>query len=157
MRVLAASLSLLALALIAGCSDGGDQSGTPDTGDQGEQAGTSGSATTTPAGMDDAPATMAETDLAIASTGVYPANPGFSPTTASVAAGTLVHVTFSNDDILPVQHNVVFERLGGSDTVGAGAQTTFDILAGEPGEYAYYCSVGDHRDRGMEGTLTVTA
>ena len=147
MRGLAAGL-VLALLLLAGCAD------SDDTGDGGPSAtGTSTGAGNATAGD--------EVSLEVAATGAYPANPGFSPETISVPAGALVHVTFTNGDSVPVvQHNWVVEGIAdaSSDTVAPGEQSTFDFTApDEAGEFAFYCSIGDHRDRGMEGTLTVTA
>ncbi len=147
MRGLAAGL-VLAFLLLAGCSD------TDDAGDAGS------SSTDSLTGTGNATAGD-EVNLEVASTGAYPANPGFSPEAMSVPAGALVHVTFSNGDAVPViQHNWVVEGIAdaGSETVGPGEQSMFDFTApAEAGEFAFYCSVGDHRDRGMEGTLTVTA
>lgn len=165
MRALAAGL-ILALLFLAGCSDDGGDAGADtdaDGGAGGSGGGASGGATGG-SGGGSASATGTggsaprEATLAISATGAYPVNPGFDPTTASVPAGAVVHVTFTNGDVLPVQHNVVFEKMGSSDTIGSGEETTFDVTAPlEPGTIAYYCSIGDHRDRGMEGTLTVTA
>lgn len=138
MRGLATGLGL-ALLLLAGCSDtdGADDGGP------------------SPAGPGK------EVDLAVAATGAYPASPAFTPAALSVPAGAVVHVTFTNQDATPVvQHNWVVEGIAGagSETVGPGEESVFDFTApAKAGEFAFYCSIGDHRDRGMEGTLTVTA
>ncbi|MFA5944762.1 MAG: cupredoxin domain-containing protein [Candidatus Thermoplasmatota archaeon] len=144
MRGLAAGL-LLGLVMIAGCSDSSDD------GDSSSSS-SSTSTTTGPA--------PADVGLAIASVGAYPVNPSFDPSTASVPAGAVVHVSFSNNDVLPIQHNIVVEGIPGaaSDTIGSGDQSAFNFIAPDsPGEFTFYCAIGDHRERGMEGTLTVTA
>jgi plastocyanin len=41
-----------------------------------------------------------------------------------------------------------------SDTIDPGASTTLTVSL-EEGEYEIYCPVGDHKDRGMTGTLVV--
>jgi plastocyanin len=168
MRALAAGL-LLALLMTAGCSDKGGDDGDADSGGSlsggvtgpagGAGAGAGGSSSATGTG---GAAAGQETSLEVATSGVYPVNPGFTPATVSVPAGALVHVTFSNEDPASavVQHNWVVEGIAGasSDAIGNGEQSAFDFTAPtEPGEFAFYCSIGDHRDRGMEGTLTVTA
>ena len=168
MRALAAGL-LLALLMTAGCTDkggdGGDAgadgslSGGVSGGGAGAGAGAGGSSSASGTG---GAAAGQETSLEVATSGVYPANPGFTPATVSVPAGALVHVTFSNEDPASavVQHNWVVDGIAGaaSDAIGSGEQSSFDFTAPmEAGEFAFYCSIGDHRDRGMEGTLTVTA
>jgi plastocyanin len=63
---------------------------------------------------------------------------------------------FTND--APVTHDFCIEdssgtELGCSDTVQGGSSTlTADLKAGK---YTYFCSVDEHRQAGMEGTLTV--
>lgn len=151
MRGFAAGL-VLALLLLAGCSD------SDDAGD----AGPSSSGSSTGNGSGNATAGSGkEVSLEVAATGAYPANPAFTPATLSVPAGALVHVTFTNEDVAPVvQHNWVVEGIAdaSSETVAPGEESVFDFTApAEAGEFAFYCSIGDHRDRGMEGTLTVTA
>ncbi len=39
--------------------------------------------------------------------------------------------------------------------VGAGETAELTVELTEAGEYELYCPVGDHRDRGMEGTVVV--
>jgi plastocyanin len=56
-------------------------------------------------------------------------------------------------------HDFVVERDGddvaGTDTIAPGSSTTLEVDL-EPGEYVFYCSVGNHRAMGMEVTVTVT-
>jgi uncharacterized cupredoxin-like copper-binding protein len=56
-------------------------------------------------------------------------------------------------------HDFVVERDGedvaGTDTIDPGGNTTLTVDL-EPGEYVFYCSVGNHRAQGMEVTVTVT-
>ena len=42
-----------------------------------------------------------------------------------------------------------------SDVIQPGEDTELSVEL-EPGRYVIYCPVGDHRERGMEGELTVT-
>jgi plastocyanin len=39
--------------------------------------------------------------------------------------------------------------------LGPGESADLTVDLSEPGEYEVYCPVGDHRDQGMEGTITV--
>ncbi|HET6550559.1 MAG TPA: cupredoxin domain-containing protein [Solirubrobacter sp.] len=86
------------------------------------------------------------------------ADPGgakkFTETNLTAKAGK-VTIEFSNRSQLP--HAVEIEGNGvekETETVTGkdAAPITVDL---EPGEYTYYCPVGDHRAEGMEGTLTV--
>ena len=56
-------------------------------------------------------------------------------------------------------HDFVVERDGedvtGTDSIAPGTSTTLTVDL-EPGEYVFYCSVGNHRAMGMEVTVTVT-
>jgi plastocyanin len=78
----------------------------------------------------------------------------FTESTLTAKAGT-VTVEFANQSQLP--HAVEIE--------GNGVETKTEVVTGQdapplnvdlkPGEYEFYCPVGDHRAEGMEGKLTV--
>ena len=78
----------------------------------------------------------------------------FDKTELEAKAGT-VTIDFDNQSA-SVPHAVEIEGNGveeKSDTVtGAKTSVTADL---EPGEYKFYCPVGNHASAGMEGTLTV--
>ncbi|HKH18892.1 MAG TPA: cupredoxin domain-containing protein [Solirubrobacteraceae bacterium] len=65
-------------------------------------------------------------------------------------------VTFNYDNPSSVPHAFEVEGNGveeETETITqADASITVDL---KPGEYTYYCPVGQHRQAGMEGTLTV--
>ncbi len=69
-------------------------------------------------------------------------------------AGT---VTIEFDNPASLGHDVRVEGsdgdLGGTDVITE--DTTTATVELEPGDYTFYCSVGGHRDAGMEGDLTV--
>jgi plastocyanin len=56
-------------------------------------------------------------------------------------------------------HNLVVQRDGedvaASDAIGPGGSTTLAVTL-DPGEYVFYCSIGNHRAMGMELTVQVT-
>jgi plastocyanin len=56
-------------------------------------------------------------------------------------------------------HNIVVERDGedvaGTDVIAPGETATLEVTL-EPGEYIFYCGVGNHRAMGMEVMVTVT-
>jgi plastocyanin len=86
------------------------------------------------------------------------ADPGgelaFDKSSLTAEAGN-VTIVMANPSDLP--HAVEIEGGGvevAGDTVmkGGVSEASADL---EPGEYEFYCPVGNHRDAGMEGTLTV--
>jgi plastocyanin len=56
-------------------------------------------------------------------------------------------------------HDLVVEQDGndiaGTDAIAPGGSATLTVTL-EPGEYVFYCSVGNHRAMGMELTVQVT-
>jgi len=130
-RTITALAAALVLAL-AGC--GGDD----------EPSGSSGGSSSTPA------AGSGETlQLAAPEDGSLK----FDKTTLDATAGT-VTIDFDNPSGTP--HAVEIEGNGveeASDTVTSSkTSVTADLKAGT---YTFYCPVANHREEGMEGTLTV--
>lgn len=152
MRILLVSLLLVSLSL-AGCtsSAGGDgqdidSDGTPGTpGDEGNQT--------------DFPADAPTDSVSIAAVGTYPVNPSFDPLRFEVAAGTLLTVTFTNNDanFLGINHDLFISGVDAQTaSIGRGASTEITFMVDlEPGEYEYWCTIGNHREQGMEGVMVV--
>jgi plastocyanin len=80
----------------------------------------------------------------------------FDKKTASAKAGN-VTLTFDNPSEDQAPHAISIEGNGvdeSGETVQPGGKSTVaaDLKAGK---YTFYCPVGNHRQQGMEGTLTV--
>ncbi len=76
------------------------------------------------------------------------------PSDATVAAGS---VTFDVSNDGDTVHNLEVEGDGVEEVTddlepGASGQLTVDLAAGT---YEMYCAIGNHRDLGMDGTVTV--
>lgn len=144
-RVLVLLLAILPLAL-AGCAS--------DDADDGAPPADATPTTTAPT----ANGTVAPVTLHVATSGTYPVNPGFSPAKLEAPAGATVTVEFVNEDANAVApHNWVLEGVDGAatDAIGSGETAMATFTAPAPGEYTYFCAVGDHRARGMVGTFVV--
>jgi plastocyanin len=80
-------------------------------------------------------------------------NISWEPGELSAAAGSVTIKLVNESDVphaVEVEGNGVEEE---SETITAGeTELTVDL---EAGEYVFYCPVGQHRQNGMEGTLTV--
>lgn len=95
---------------------------------------------------------MAEADLEIEAS-----NFEYSVESISASAGETVTVTMTSTEGM---HDFVIDELGvQSEVIQAGEETTFTIEIPEDAEvgteYAFYCSIGNHRAMGMEGTLVI--
>jgi len=67
--------------------------------------------------------------------------------------GEKVTVSFTNAEGF---HDFVIDELEvNTGMVPAGQTVTVEIPTDKPGTYSFYCSVGDHRQKGMEGTLII--
>ncbi len=78
----------------------------------------------------------------------------FTPSKLTAKKGEKVKITFQNTGKFP--HNLMVDKLGvGTKTVGPGESDSVEFTADTAGTFAIFCSVDSHRQKGMEGTLTV--
>ena len=139
----------LALALaIAGCGGGSGGEATTGAAPSSAAGPTTGAATPSA----EAPADAAEGQTVTATEGeMY-----IELSTEDLSAGS--H-TFEVVNEGSATHDFVVERNGqdvaATETIDPGGRTTLTVDL-EPGEYVFYCSVGNHRAQGMEVTVTVT-
>ncbi len=77
----------------------------------------------------------------------------FTPATLSVKKGDTVKITFTNSGGF---HDFVIDEFNvKTKTIPDGQSETVQFVANKAGTFNYYCSVGNHRQMGMQGTLTV--
>lgn len=93
----------------------------------------------------------------VSTSGNYPVNPGFDPENLEAPAGANLTVVLTNDDVA-AEHAWRLEGVDGAAignvAPGESGEVTFTVL--EPGEYAFYCPIGNHRQLGQEGVLEIT-
>jgi len=78
---------------------------------------------------------------------------GFSLKELRVKKGDKVKITLTNSDGL---HDwAIDEFSAATERIGEGATATVEFVANTVGTFEYYCSVGNHRARGMVGSLIV--
>ena len=143
------SLCLLALALASlafgGCGGDDDNSGSG----SGSSSGSNSSASSSSGGSAGGGSKVA---LAASESGGL----SFDKKTASAKAGS-VTLTLDNPSSDKLPHAIAVEGNGvdkDGATVQPGAKSTVTAKL-KPGKYEFYCPVGNHRQQGMEGTLTV--
>jgi plastocyanin len=76
----------------------------------------------------------------------------FDPAELSASAG---EVTFTYNNPSQVPHAFEIEGVDGSATETITESESAVTVQIDAGEYVFYCPVGQHRQGGMEGTLTV--
>ena len=76
----------------------------------------------------------------------------FEPAELTAPAGE-VTFTYSNPSQVPHAFDIEDVEGGETDTITQGEASVTVRL--EAGDYTFYCPVGNHRQAGMEGTLTV--
>ena len=78
----------------------------------------------------------------------------FSPASITLTAGEPTTIVFKNSGKLP--HDLVISELGvKTNVISGGKEESVKVTANKTGTYTFYCSVGNHRQLGMEGTATV--
>ncbi|MBI4086955.1 cupredoxin domain-containing protein [Candidatus Kaiserbacteria bacterium] len=108
-------------------------------------------ATTTQPTAGTATSTASDDVLAVT---VHAASYAFTPQTITAKLGQKVRMTVVSDGGL---HDFVIDEFAGAKTarLQSGKNETIEFTADKKGSFTYYCSVGNHRAMGMEGTLTV--
>jgi plastocyanin len=148
---LAAGLAACLLA-VAGCGDDDDDGGGGRSGDEGAEATNDGGGGGYGGAASGGGGGGGGTTLKLAAD---PSGaPKFDKSSLSAKPGT---VTIDMDNPSDVPHAVEIEGQGveeeGEVVEKGGVSTVTADL--EPGEYEYYCPVGNHEAEGMTGTLTV--
>ncbi|WP_445150406.1 plastocyanin/azurin family copper-binding protein [Baekduia sp. Peel2402] len=142
------SLAVLAAAgaLLAGCGDdnNSDDSAAPAASDT--------TATEASTGSSASSGTASDLRLAASEDGGL----SFDKKTLSAKAGT-VTITMDNPSGDQMPHAIAIDGNGvdkDGEVVQPGGKSTVSVDL-KPGKYTFYCPVGQHRQNGMEGTLTV--
>jgi len=81
---------------------------------------------------------------------------------AEIVVDVAQDMTVKMDNVGQLPHNIVFvledDRRAESEIIKAGETLTMEFRAPtRPGRFAFYCGIGNHRELGMEGYLTVGA
>jgi plastocyanin len=122
--------------------------------DDNEDSGSAGSSSST-GSADKAPASVGE-KLTLDALEKGPGRLAFSKKALTAESGE-VTIVMTNPAGNQAPHAIEIEGDGveeAGETVGAGGTSTVTADL-EPGKYEFYCPVGDHKEQGMEGTLTV--
>lgn len=78
----------------------------------------------------------------------------FFPQRIEVEKGERVRITLRNNGSMP--HNLTIEGMGAAtNTIVAGQSDSVEFVSSEPGEFTFYCSIGNHRSLGQEGIIEV--
>ena len=151
----AAALMAVALGLLTACGDDepDDTSSATSTSESSESSTSSSSSSPSESSSASATPPAGETQtLAVDSVDF-----SFELPQDTLSAGTY-EITLTNTG--NATHDLVVERdgedVGKSEQIGPGETSTFEVTL-EEGDYVFYCSVGNHRQMGMEVPVTVTS
>jgi plastocyanin len=147
-RSVGAGLIAAALVTLSACGsdDGGDTAA-----DSSSSSSSSSSPSETASGAPGAGSTETTQTLDVSSVDF-----DFELASTDLAAGEYT-IELTNDG--SATHDLVVERDGEdvaeTEDVGPGQSSSVTVTL-DPGEYVFYCSIGNHRAMGMEVTVTVT-
>lgn len=137
---------LIAGLVLAGC--GGDDEGRVDVSGGTDTAGTTTTGTSTEK--------AAPTGAAVATVKVTETEFRLSPANPSVAKAGVVEFRIRNAG--KIAHALEVEGPEGeveTKEIAPGGRATLKADLRKAGRYEWYCPVGDHKDRGMKGEITV--
>lgn len=78
----------------------------------------------------------------------------FTPKSINLEAGKPVKIVYKNTGTLP--HDLVITELGiRTKVIGQGKEDAITFTPDKSGNFAFFCSVGNHRQLGMEGAVSV--
>lgn len=78
----------------------------------------------------------------------------FTPDSLTFRTGIPITIVLSS---LDGSHSFAVEGLDvRSAEADRGKSVVVEFLVDEPGQYEFYCAHGDHRDKGMTGSVTIT-
>jgi plastocyanin len=79
----------------------------------------------------------------------------FNPEQIQVRRGDRVRLTFTSESGF---HDWVVDEIPDAKTnrLNSGQSQTIEFVADRVGTFEYYCSVGNHRQMGMVGSLVIT-
>lgn len=97
--------------------------------------------------------TTATTSATVKEVAITASNFSYNVTNILATKGDSVRITLDNTqgmhDLTIEGYNIATQKLT------AGQKETIEFVASKIGEFEYYCSIGNHRQMGMKGTLTV--
>lgn len=108
---------------------------------------TAPSETSAPAGTDSAAQSNVK-EFTVTSTGFR-----FNPATLTVNRGDTVRITYKNGG--GTHKWTIDEFKAATRILNSGEGQTIEFVADQAGTFEYYCSVQNHRQMGMKGTLVV--
>lgn len=140
----------LGVGLLSGCSMDDDAAGTADA------APSTSAGASTSAAAPVSPGSSSPTEAESETVGVTAEDFSFALAEDSYSAG---EYTFEVTNAGSASHDLVIERDGeevaATAILSPGSSGSVTVTL-EPGDYVFYCSVGNHRSMGMEVPVTVT-
>lgn len=77
----------------------------------------------------------------------------YNPSVIRVKKGDTVKINYTDSDGF---HDLVIDGYNlRTERITPGQSSSLEFVADQTGQFAYYCSVGNHRAAGMQGTLIV--